>query len=272
MKTKKMTAGTITIGSRIRVSDPCYDKDTWCAGTIENVLPGEYDCFYILFDDGDWGKRVAELEIRHQDYLHIYADKAEDIDVGVDSGQCGLYDQDYFEQNCGNEDWYDMACQLTYHKEEICFQGGTMDEKGFVTSSGYGDGGYVCFTGRNRGGKVISVRVEFIPFCDYRRERLAELCKASLHELLHSAEDIGLLYKKELEENLGVKEEDISSLDNKDFNSLQNLFRSLVENLYKGAYDWYKEEIPALIGSDKAEIEEYLGYGDLDTSWLMQLV
>lgn len=43
-----------------------------------------------------------------------------------------------------------------------CFDGNTIDGLGLVSSSGYGDGGYTCWTAKNDEGKVIAIRVEFI--------------------------------------------------------------------------------------------------------------
>jgi hypothetical protein len=91
--------------------------DTWCAGTLENVLPGKYQCFYQKVDTGDWGIRVASIEVRHEDYLDIEPIEVQDIDVGVDSGQAGIYDLDYFAKNRedknGDDAWYWKICDLT---------------------------------------------------------------------------------------------------------------------------------------------------------------
>ena len=40
--------------------------------------------------------------------------------------------------------------------------GNTVDGLGLVSSSGYGDGGYNCWTAKNEDGKIIAIRVEFI--------------------------------------------------------------------------------------------------------------
>ena len=32
--------GEFTTSSKVlRVTDPCYDSDTWCAGTVDNCVP-----------------------------------------------------------------------------------------------------------------------------------------------------------------------------------------------------------------------------------------
>lgn len=109
--------GFIELGDKARVSDPCYDIDTWCAGTLENVLPGRYACFFQRTDMKDWGKRIASIEVRHMAFLHIEPTELQDIDVGVDSGQCGIYDLDYFikarEDRYGEDKWYNQVCEMT---------------------------------------------------------------------------------------------------------------------------------------------------------------
>ena len=111
--------GTITLGETVKVSDPCYGLDTWCSGKLENVLPGEYVCSHALVDEGSWGIRVSGIRAVHKDYFNtlpgIYLSE---IDVGVDSGQCGIYDYDYYAQfhtaDDVDEKWYDRVCNMTY--------------------------------------------------------------------------------------------------------------------------------------------------------------
>lgn len=114
---KEVINETIILGNKVRVSDPCYDIDTWCAGTLDNVLPGEYTCFKQRVDQGKWGVRIANIEVRHKDYLHVDPTELQTIDVGVDSGQCGIYDLDYFiearKDKNGEDEWYWRVCDIT---------------------------------------------------------------------------------------------------------------------------------------------------------------
>lgn len=115
---EKENVGTIELEDKVRVSDPCYDVDTWCAGTLENVLQGKYQCYSQDVDAGDWGIRVASIEVRHEDYLDVEPTELQDIDVGVDSGQAGIYDLNYFikarEDKDGEDAWYKRVCDLTF--------------------------------------------------------------------------------------------------------------------------------------------------------------
>ena len=40
--------------------------------------------------------------------------------------------------------------------------GNTIDNLGFVSSSGFGDGSYTCWTARNEDGCIIAIRIEYI--------------------------------------------------------------------------------------------------------------
>lgn len=202
--------GIITLGEKVMVSDPCYGLGTWCQGVLENVLPGKYDCNVEYSDEGDWGTRVSAIEVTHVDYDRcVFSEELEKFEVGVDSGQAGIFDYEYYakyhmdatERPHVDDNWYDRVYDLTYthtpnpyyeefhwentndsienllakfharveYMESIKSQkylpkldGNTIDGLGFVSSSGYGDGGYGCWTCRNEDGKVVSIRVEFI--------------------------------------------------------------------------------------------------------------
>ncbi|EGC04023.1 DUF4241 domain-containing protein [Ruminococcus albus] len=146
--------GTITLDTRVRVSDPCYDMGTWCAGSLENVLPGTYNCFCQNTGEG----RVAAIKVVHEKYApeEYEPDELQNIDVGVDSGECGIYDEDYFAKKCKDKEWY----------ESTFVQRGAapLDDKAFISSSGYGDGSYECFVARNPEGKIVAIKILFISF------------------------------------------------------------------------------------------------------------
>lgn len=219
----KEYVGSIELNNKVRISDPCYDIDTWCAGTLENVLEGKYNCYMQRVDCCDWGIRVASIEVKHKDYLHIEPDEVQNIDVGVDSGQAGIYDLDYFiknrEDKNGDDTWYCRVCDSTYkytnnpqylpfketewwndefkeihkfikteefsksidtkialayweayekymssvyfYKEKSMLTASTLDNKCLVSSSGDGDGSYICFVGRNKEGQIVSIKVDY---------------------------------------------------------------------------------------------------------------
>lgn len=208
VKIGKQNKGNILLKDKAIVSDPCYGLNTWCQGIVENVLPGKYECFLTTVDEGEFGIRVAAIEVTHKDYVDkdlIYT--PEKFEVGVDSGQAGIFDYDYYtkyhtdtnERPHVDDDWYRKVCDLTYQEEKnpyykrfefpdldnlrseedidaeieryqnsvesLFFIGNTtgniIDNLGFVSSSGYGDGGYTCETAKENG-KVVSLTVTYI--------------------------------------------------------------------------------------------------------------
>lgn len=227
-KTRFQKEEKIILGSQIRITDPCYGLDVWCAHTLDDVLPGKYVCYFDESDEGAWGKRIAGIEVRHED--HLYVNVSEYIEeAGVDSGQCGIFDYDYYVtmiHGDKKEEWYSNVCNQTYieipnpryksfldsdtlaleagkenaklikkilengitsgerlleeqlkiyksameryeKSEEFCrskgkFTAAITDERGFVSSSGYGDGVYPVYVGRDNNGKVVAIKILFI--------------------------------------------------------------------------------------------------------------
>lgn len=154
--------GKIKLNDTVMVSDPCYKVGVWCQGEINNVLEGEYNVF-ISEDDG----RIKELIVSHDKYPEI---EVEDInieqsfEVGVDSGNAGIFDYKYYydthEEDDILDEWYDnMHAELfdnRYSKNWLFFR-----NYGVITSSGYGDGCYYCYTAEHDN-KVMAIKIVFI--------------------------------------------------------------------------------------------------------------
>ena len=147
------------------VTDPCYNRDTIsndAGGIIKNCLPGKWFCFTTIMKN--MGTRVSELHILHEKYLtahHLYSELDAPFDVSVDSGQAGVFDAEQYPHgetgDYGDETtFYGRACAATEHGLS-----GVITE-GFVSRSGFGDGGYPAFIGITNDQKCVSVRVVFI--------------------------------------------------------------------------------------------------------------
>lgn len=174
-KKKIVELGNFKMESGIaRVSDPCYDLDTWCAGDVKNCKKGKWDALMVVQDEGQWGNRVAFLYAYHSScpYSSVVRSHWErtNIDVGVDSGQCFIGDKKYFKDDsvvknverinkdraiCEDEPWYSICCDRTCG----VVNGGVIPF-GCVTSSGYGDGSYTCRT-LSKGKKVVAIMIDY---------------------------------------------------------------------------------------------------------------
>ena len=138
----------------MRVSDPCYERDVWCCGTFGKCKTGTWEAGVLKTDMGDWGVRCAVLAVRHKetgpDYSVIRQRKVyqmkdgwleQPIDVGVDYGDL----------------WYNHVCDITLSE----MSAGVMPY-GVVSSSGFGDGSYVCYTHKGSDGEIDFAFVIFI--------------------------------------------------------------------------------------------------------------
>lgn len=174
----------------LKVSDPCYAEGTWCAGDVENARNGWWSAGALVGKVGGWGERVLALGAAAP---HVDCDRLiemalmgalEDtgIDVGVDSGQCGIFDKAVYrsenDQKALQEivSWarnshhgelvdrmaedgdlfYAACCALTLNKPCAGVMPG-----GCIASSGIGDGSYKCFV-RKDGDAVIGAVIVFI--------------------------------------------------------------------------------------------------------------
>lgn len=153
----------------LRITDPCYTKDTWCSGILQNCQIGKWSAFLIYSNEGSFGIRVSQIfavagDISISDaqkVLDEYNWKLANIHVGVDSGQAGIFeDNEYPEEETGeygdNTTFYGKCCDLTQTDD----QGGVLDF-GVVSSSGYGDGSYECFYAE-KNDLISSIRIVFL--------------------------------------------------------------------------------------------------------------
>ena len=153
----------IILGKNVIVSDPCYEVGTWCQKELSNVLPGA------------WGvevkrtkSRITELIVRHEDYPECEISEFESGHIAVDSGQCGFFDTDYYKEHQPDDDynnpasWYRRICDITLDSKGWYNGWGTIDDKGVVSESGYGDGLYDLYISKNTDGEIVGMRVVFI--------------------------------------------------------------------------------------------------------------
>lgn len=158
---------TFTINSgKVRITDPCYDMDTWCAGDIENVRNGKWLAFIHTSDENVWGIRVADLQVVEENFYNKAIEPnwiKTDIDVGVDSAQAGIFDYDFYANMEGHGKdlsehgkFYDKICELTGSRRQF----GVVDF-GVASRTGFGDGGYTCYIAKE-GDEVVAIKLIYI--------------------------------------------------------------------------------------------------------------
>jgi hypothetical protein len=155
--------GTIELNSKVYVTDPCYEDDNDVQARLSNVKSGVYDCFIERKDRNDnWGIRVQYFVVVLQEFSEQVDDLAFEYDsetsIGVDSGQAGVFNAAYFKKNRKSEDWYDDVCDYTLEENFA----GCIDDQGFVSRSGYGDGCYDLYTVTDADDKIVAIKVVFV--------------------------------------------------------------------------------------------------------------
>lgn len=95
-----MNIGEFEVKSgKLVVSDPCYNRDTWCMGFLDNVRNGKWFAAILKMNAGDgWGERVWELAAFTKGGSPSGDWEKTDIDVGVDSGQAGIFDDGEYQK------------------------------------------------------------------------------------------------------------------------------------------------------------------------------
>lgn len=172
---QRLFAGNIKLDGEAIIGDPCYfnRKDDEINNVTTKVKPGWYEAFFYEVDYGKpRGSREMALEIifkdmpeKEKDYLCF------DEEIGgvpVDAGMVCAFDYGYIENNIRDangeysEEWYQKMCNITLRScnGEEGYDCDTYEDRGVVTSSGFGDGYYPVFVAKD-GEDIVGIRIIF---------------------------------------------------------------------------------------------------------------
>jgi hypothetical protein len=157
------------LGSLVHLTDPCYDAPenkgemNFDGSGLYNVPCAEGYWIAARLPTDKFGEvarenRVVGFTLVSEDYDH-QALRTKSYRVGVDSGQFGIFDASIYENDSDYDvegSFYRTVCDIT--NQENC---GTVFNSGFVSSSGYGDGGYDLICGF-LDGKLAYASITFI--------------------------------------------------------------------------------------------------------------
>jgi hypothetical protein len=165
---------TIELGKEVVISDPCYTIPTWCQVVLDNVKEGKYKVEVLKQKCGSWGERCSQLIVVHVDHIGGKLEWKElSNDIGVDSGQCGIFSKETYrndnydlpdgdgefdytpDETEEGDKWYGKICTHTLGKQQY-----GMYDKGVVSTSGYGDGSYTLYV-KMKGKEVVGMLVDF---------------------------------------------------------------------------------------------------------------
>lgn len=166
MAKKSIGAFEVSSGTVI-VSDPCYKLPVKSyQGELENVKKGTWNAS-VTINEGRCGELIAT---HSESPKRLVRWKRAPFEVGVDSGQAGIFDKSVYdnEETVTEEPkftfsrpdykWYCMCCDRTLYTD---IRAGVVPG-GAVSQSGYGDGGYDCYTIKDRDGEIIAIKIVFI--------------------------------------------------------------------------------------------------------------
>lgn len=156
MRRKKI--GVMDFGGSVDITDPCYDRDTWCRMNDVTIKTGNYTCMvWHHTEKGECDgqpycdKRVGIIgiyldgEIPHQKAM-------EEIGIiGVDAGLAGFF---HNKPDFDDEAW---SCFC----DKVANGDVWLDDIGFYSSSGYGDGCYGVFAYK-KNGEITALEIRFL--------------------------------------------------------------------------------------------------------------
>ena len=136
--------GTLTLNKTVDITDPCYDRSVWCRMT-EPCMPGEYTGYVDIFDEGEWGERVASISIYKDDKAVPLSQMHYIGEIGVDAGLAGFFNN---KRNFNDEEWTQFCSEIEEGNAWCLYDG-------IFSSSGYGDGGYSVYANDERSAFTI---------------------------------------------------------------------------------------------------------------------
>lgn len=136
--------GTIELGTKVDITDPCYDKNVWCRMTTD-CEPGTYKGYVEMSDEGDWGMRVATISIFKGDKMWGIEEMESIGTIGVDAGLAGFFND---KPDFNDREWTEFCDKIREGDAWNLYNG-------IFSSSGYGDGGYEVYANEERNAFTI---------------------------------------------------------------------------------------------------------------------
>lgn len=156
---------------KVLITDPCYYHEEHSGQDGVSAKKGSWKAYVLEVNDEDWGNRITLLYAHHENFRNAKLGQAGwlqlEYGTGVDSGQAGFFDLQYFNDAeqitapldnplTGKNLWYDYCCHQTLDTEI----GAGVIPFGVVSSSGLGDGFYPAF-GQKDGDELIALALDF---------------------------------------------------------------------------------------------------------------
>ena len=166
MKTKVdlVHMGTVDLGEKMMISDPCYLKGDITLKSREDCQGDHlYDVYagIINLTDSGWGRRVAFIELNSIDTQFAINQSEWAGDLSVDSGTMSISSLEDFNERVKDENfeaWYKKEVVDKSREKVNLADGGEC----VICSSGLGDGLYPLYVNYNKDNEIDSLYIEFI--------------------------------------------------------------------------------------------------------------
>ena len=136
--------GAIELGTKVDITDPCYNKGTWCRMTTD-CEPGTYKGYVEMSDEGVWGTRVATVSIFKGDKMWSIEEMESIGSIGVDAGLAGFFND---KPDFNDDEWSEFCDKIEEGEAWNLYNG-------IFSSSGYGDGCYEVYANEERNAFTI---------------------------------------------------------------------------------------------------------------------
>ena len=171
----------------VDITDPCYDRTTWCAKNDFHIKPGKYKCYVftaefptkVRYEKTDTEvitgkKRVMQVGTLHDrrivtliiEHVNIKESPKKDdkniweevsTAIGVDAGMCGFYNhKPEFNDNNTWTNFWENAKHLPGYRWLTC----DIKPYGVTVSSGFGDGMYPLYAYKEND-EIVALKLEF---------------------------------------------------------------------------------------------------------------
>lgn len=150
----EVNLGSIELNHILFAGDPCYGyKSVWLYRL--NVKPGKY-----LVQATIENNEITQVMIKHKDHLDVKARVIGEY-LGVDSGTLSFCSDEFYREthtdDTTKKEWWDKVIEETTSKTS---KGYIIGNDHILFSTLYGDGEYVCYTGENSDGEIVSLRID----------------------------------------------------------------------------------------------------------------
>ena len=156
--------GEIYLTDLTFLSDPCLGTED-VGNCVIRTIPGYYDVYITRSQSREIGftNRVSNIIAFHRDYgkamkKRYPTDDSENLYCAVDSGTCGIFNANYYDEhhetNDVHDDWYE---ENVIKMDDYCIT----DEMGAICSSGLGDGCYDVFA-EYKEENAYALRIKFL--------------------------------------------------------------------------------------------------------------